>query len=99
MKTNGVIFIVLSMFWSLTLAAGSNQYGRRGVAKIMDFGEPEYMTDFEGLEKRSRGTWYSGRDLKNAACYGINGLRPFNAKVQDMIGAMVKKDNENNIFL
>ncbi|KAI8884798.1 hypothetical protein K501DRAFT_131519, partial [Backusella circina FSU 941] len=31
---------------------------------------------------------YSGRDLKNAACYGINGLRPFNAKVQDMIGAM-----------
>lgn len=37
---------------------------------------------------------YSGRDLKNAACYGRDGLDPFHATVDDMIGAMAMHDFE-----
>lgn len=31
---------------------------------------------------------YHGQDLRNAACYDRNGLAPFHAGVDDMIGAM-----------
>ncbi|KAI7879165.1 hypothetical protein K492DRAFT_131702, partial [Lichtheimia hyalospora FSU 10163] len=37
---------------------------------------------------------YTGEDLKNAACYGRDGLDPFHAKNTDMIGAMAMKDLE-----
>lgn len=45
------------------------------------------------VNKRDRGTWYTGQGLKNAACYGRNGLAPFNPSVSDMIGAMVTNAN------
>ncbi|KAL1915777.1 uncharacterized protein VTP21DRAFT_6536 [Calcarisporiella thermophila] len=35
-----------------------------------------------------RGTWYSGNDLKNSYCYGIDGKGSYNAKDTDMIAAM-----------
>ncbi|KAI8343267.1 RlpA-like double-psi beta-barrel-protein domain-containing protein-containing protein [Chlamydoabsidia padenii] len=51
---------------------------------------------FTDLKKRSfRGTWYSGEDLKNAACYGREGLAPYSATVKSMIGAMAMDDFEN----
>ncbi|KAI8335509.1 hypothetical protein BC941DRAFT_453876 [Chlamydoabsidia padenii] len=48
----------------------------------------------QALTKRNRGTWYSGNDLRNAACYGRKGLPTFSARVSDMIGAMAMNDFE-----
>lgn len=56
----------------------------RGTATLMAF-------DNQMFQKRDqRGTWYSGEDLKNAACYGRNGLSPYSATIHSMIGAMVR---------
>ncbi|KAI8380125.1 RlpA-like double-psi beta-barrel-protein domain-containing protein-containing protein [Blakeslea trispora] len=64
----------------------------RGLASIMSFGNAT-STD---LEKRgNRGTWYSGSDLKNAACYDRIGLPAYSATVYSMIGAMAMKKFEN----
>ncbi|GAB5590247.1 hypothetical protein Unana1_05147 [Umbelopsis nana] len=56
-----------------------------GIARVMG---PEYTNSTAALEKRGRGTWYSGNDLKNAACYDRNGLPPYSATIHSMIGAM-----------
>ncbi|CAO3661864.1 unnamed protein product [Rhizopus stolonifer] len=56
----------------------SQVYAVRGKAGVLDM----------SLNKRDRGTWYTGYGLKNAACYGRNGLAPFHASTEDMIGAM-----------
>ncbi|ORX51289.1 hypothetical protein DM01DRAFT_1384515 [Hesseltinella vesiculosa] len=54
------------------------------------------MMNFEGgLTKRGRGTWYSGNDLKNAACYDRNGLPAYSATIHSMIGAMAMRKFEN----
>jgi hypothetical protein len=57
---------------------------KRGTARMMDSNQL-----LPSVNKRDRGTWYTGQGLKNAACYGRNGLAPFNPSVSDMIGAMV----------
>ncbi|RCI04342.1 hypothetical protein CU098_008452 [Rhizopus stolonifer] len=55
----------------------------RGLATVMDF------NNGTSLEKRGgRGTWYSGTDLKNAACYDRIGLPAYSATIYSMIGAM-----------
>ncbi|KAL1921992.1 uncharacterized protein VTP21DRAFT_10634 [Calcarisporiella thermophila] len=36
----------------------------------------------------NRVTWYDGGNLNNAACYGRNGLKPYNGRNSDMIGAI-----------
>ncbi|KAI8637849.1 hypothetical protein BD408DRAFT_423865 [Parasitella parasitica] len=47
------------------------------------------------LDKRHRVTWYSGNDLKKAACYsGRNNLPRVDAKITDMIGAMAMHNFE-----
>ncbi|EIE82953.1 hypothetical protein RO3G_07658 [Rhizopus delemar RA 99-880] len=63
---------------------------RRGTARMMD--SSQFLVS---VDKRDRGTWYTGPGLKNAACYGRNGLEPFSASVTDMIGAM-KSEIENH---
>ncbi|KAG1447389.1 hypothetical protein G6F56_009278 [Rhizopus delemar] len=61
----------------------------RGLATVINFNNG---TD---LAKRSgRGTWYSGSDLKNAACYDRNGLPSYSATIYSMIGAMAMKKFE-----
>ncbi|KAI9283307.1 hypothetical protein BY458DRAFT_428291 [Sporodiniella umbellata] len=52
------------------------------------------MNETELLDKRDRGTWYTGQGLKNAACYGRNGRKPLSPSVNDMIGAMAMNDLE-----
>ncbi|KAI8335357.1 hypothetical protein BC941DRAFT_398991 [Chlamydoabsidia padenii] len=74
-----LVFFVLC--WIHTEA---KEMSKRGTATMMSFGgEPNHT-----LNKRYRGTWYSGNDLKDAACYGRKGLPKFSARVNDMIGAM-----------
>lgn len=78
MKSMILCFIILV---TMTLQAMAGIHGKRGTARVMDMNKP--------LDKRGRGTWYTGDGLKNAACYGRKGLRPWSASVRDMIGAMV----------
>ncbi|KAH8554138.1 RlpA-like double-psi beta-barrel-protein domain-containing protein-containing protein [Umbelopsis sp. PMI_123] len=63
-----------------------------GIARLMG---PEYTNSTTSLEKRGRGTWYSGNDLKNAACYDRNGLPPYSASIHSMIGAMAMHSFES----
>ncbi|KAJ8660209.1 hypothetical protein O0I10_004069 [Lichtheimia ornata] len=63
---------------------------RHGTAKIGTFGN----ATLSSTNKRDEITWYTGQDLKNAACYGRDGLDPFHAKNTDMIGAMAMKGLE-----
>ncbi|KAI8885135.1 hypothetical protein K501DRAFT_180582, partial [Backusella circina FSU 941] len=37
---------------------------------------------------------YTGRDLKNAACYDRNGLPPYHAQADHLVGAMAMYDFE-----
>ncbi|KAI9288895.1 RlpA-like double-psi beta-barrel-protein domain-containing protein-containing protein [Umbelopsis sp. AD052] len=65
----------------------------RGLARVMG---TEYTNSTLSLEKRkNRGTWYSGNDLKNAACYDRNGLPPYSASIHSLIGAMAMHKFEN----
>ncbi|CEP15893.1 hypothetical protein [Parasitella parasitica] len=59
----------------------------RGVATIMKFNDSDITNNFE-KRGSGRGTWYTGSDLKNAACYGRKGFSEFTPKSNDMIGAM-----------
>lgn len=40
-------------------------------------------------------TYYNGEDLKGSACYGRNGLPPYDAKDSDFIAAMYMDDFEH----
>ncbi|CAO3616450.1 unnamed protein product [Mucor hiemalis] len=65
----------------------------RGLATVMRF---DNSTTTDLLDKRAnRGTWYSGNDLKNAACYDRIGLPAYSATIHSMIGAMAMKKFEN----
>ncbi|KAI9022803.1 hypothetical protein CLU79DRAFT_750813 [Phycomyces nitens] len=86
---------MLMLFSIAVLLSGSSasRIKSRGVATLMDL-EPRNSTE-DGLERRAnRGTWYTGADLRNAACYDRNGLSPFHATNYDMIGAMAMNDFE-----
>ncbi|SAM02133.1 hypothetical protein [Absidia glauca] len=61
----------------------------RGTATLMAFDNSLF------LKREQRGTWYSGEDLKNAACYGRNGLAPYSATIHSMIGAMAMDEFED----
>ncbi|KAI8644230.1 RlpA-like double-psi beta-barrel-protein domain-containing protein-containing protein [Parasitella parasitica] len=65
-----------------------------GVATVMKFDNSAVTS---ALEKRGggRGTWYTGGDLKNAACFGRKGRPDFTPKASDMIGAMKMHGFEN----
>ncbi|KAI8090885.1 uncharacterized protein B0P05DRAFT_568851 [Gilbertella persicaria] len=70
----------LTMVFTLIQAVKSDE--KRGVARIM-------QVDSNELNKRAdRGTWYTGKDLKKAACFSRNGLPNIDAHVNDMVGAM-----------
>ncbi|CAG8541969.1 3169_t:CDS:1 [Paraglomus brasilianum] len=80
-------FIIFALLALYTIAATANSQvalpggWRIGQANLMD----------DTLTKRAVGaqiTYYEGPDLKNSACYGRNGLRVYNAKPSDFIGAM-----------
>ncbi|CAO3652760.1 unnamed protein product [Mucor fragilis] len=78
---------------SLINVAKATELRGRGIATIMKF---DNSTTTDLLEKRGgRGTWYSGSDLKNAACYDRNGLPSYSATIHSMIGAMAMKKFEN----
>ncbi|KAF1800707.1 hypothetical protein FB192DRAFT_1306096 [Mucor lusitanicus] len=81
-----LVTYICTFLFTLSQAVNSTPDGRRGLARIMDMSA---TSDFNNLEKRDRVTWYSGQDLKKAACYsGRNNLPRVDAKVGDMIGAM-----------
>uniref|UniRef100_A0A1D1YVN6 Putative EG45-like domain containing protein 1 n=1 Tax=Anthurium amnicola TaxID=1678845 RepID=A0A1D1YVN6_9ARAE len=86
-------FIIFALLVLYTIAATANSPledlalpggWRIGQATVMDH-------SLGGLTERANGaeiTFYEGADLKNSACYGRNGLRVYNAKPSDFIGAM-----------
>ncbi|CAO3593463.1 unnamed protein product [Absidia cylindrospora] len=82
------ILFFFILFWTNTYAAITNI--KRGIATMMSFDDE----NSHGLMKRNRGTWYSGKGLQDAACYGRKGLPKFSAKPSDMIGAMAMQDHE-----
>ncbi|GAA5807581.1 hypothetical protein MFLAVUS_000946 [Mucor flavus] len=91
MKLLACISLCALVIASIINVAQSFELQGRGFATMMDFNNST-----ESLEKRGgRGTWYSGNDLKNAACYGRNGLPGYSASVNSMIGAMAMKKFEN----
>ncbi|KAF7724800.1 hypothetical protein EC973_000757 [Apophysomyces ossiformis] len=66
---------------------------KRGTAKLISDLKKGAEKALDGVTK-GRGTWYHGADLKQAACYGRNGLRSYDASAHDMIGAMAMDDFE-----
>ncbi|KAI7871638.1 RlpA-like double-psi beta-barrel-protein domain-containing protein-containing protein [Spinellus fusiger] len=93
MKTS--IFLTLSVaFAALVNTAQAEEVDtleRRGLATMMSF---DNSTDISLAKRGGRGTWYSGTDLKNAACYDRNGLPPYSASIHSMIGAMAMNNFE-----
>ncbi|KAG2199754.1 hypothetical protein INT46_007031 [Mucor plumbeus] len=85
-----LIVYIFTFLFALSQAANSTPDGRRGVARIMGMSAlSEYSNEKNSLDKRDRVTWYSGQDLKMAACFsGRNNLPRVDAKFGDMIGAM-----------
>ncbi|KAI8391133.1 uncharacterized protein BYT42DRAFT_555735 [Radiomyces spectabilis] len=76
----------------VSVAQAASALGTRGIATVMQI---EDDSTSSGLEKRGgRGTWYSGSDLRNAACYDRKGLAPYHASTHSMIGAMAMNDFE-----
>ncbi|KAI8089497.1 RlpA-like double-psi beta-barrel-protein domain-containing protein-containing protein [Halteromyces radiatus] len=82
-------FTIVCFFALLSYTNASME--KRGTATMMKFGGENQNS---ALTRRNRGTWYSGKDLSNAACYGRKGLPSFSAHVSDMIGAMAMKHFE-----
>ncbi|KAG1443392.1 hypothetical protein G6F56_010685 [Rhizopus delemar] len=82
------LFVVLSL---IQLVSATEIRGR-GVATIMQFGNG---TQSDLGKRGGRGTWYSGNDLKNAACYDRKGLPKYSATIHSMIGAMAMRKFEN----
>lgn len=82
--------LIFALFAIFTIAVTANaDIALPGGWKI---GQATLMqNDVSDLAKRGNNaqiTWYSGNDLKNSACYGRNGLRVYNARPSDLIGAM-----------
>ncbi|CAO3620952.1 unnamed protein product [Cunninghamella blakesleeana] len=88
MHFRSILAIVSCLLFLLStiVSAKVSSVPRDGIATMMKYG-----TNDPAVVKRDRGTWYSGNDLKNAACYGRSGLPRFSAKVNDMIGAMAMR--------
>ncbi|KAG2195772.1 hypothetical protein INT47_005749 [Mucor saturninus] len=94
MKLLACISLCALVIASLINVAKAFEIQGRGMATLMNFDNSTISED--SLEKRKqRGTWYSGNDLKNAACYDRNGLPAYSASINSMIGAMAMKKFEN----
>ncbi|CAO3614103.1 unnamed protein product [Cunninghamella echinulata] len=91
MYSRSILAIVSCILVLFSVVANARVPGitRSGTATMMKYG-----TEDAHIRKRYRGTWYSGNDLKNAACYGRSGLPVFSARVTDMIGAMSMRNFE-----
>jgi len=79
-------FALLALF-AIAATALDSEGWHTAEATVMDY----------SLAKRQNAaeiTYYEGEDLKNAACYGRNGLKPFNAKPSDFIAAMWMRNLE-----
>ncbi|KAG1450097.1 hypothetical protein G6F56_008446 [Rhizopus delemar] len=76
----------MNLYWIILFTFISQAYAMQGIASMMN------ATQL--LNKRDRGTWYTGEGLRNAACYGRNGMAPFNPSASDMIGAMAMRNLE-----
>ncbi|KAI9311249.1 hypothetical protein BX666DRAFT_1868315 [Dichotomocladium elegans] len=78
----------------ISLASAMAASGKRyqGVASVMQNHRPLSGNQFS--KRHGRGTWYDGKDLTNAACYGRLGLPRWDASTQSMIGAMAMNDFE-----
>ncbi|KAI8334945.1 hypothetical protein BC941DRAFT_453945 [Chlamydoabsidia padenii] len=86
-----ILSILLALAITLLAVVVKAEEENSGIATMMKF-ESSDIT----LNKRAqRGTWYSGADLKNAACYDRNGLPPYSATIHSMIGAMAMRKFEN----
>ncbi|KAG2223597.1 hypothetical protein INT45_001679 [Circinella minor] len=84
------LFLLIFVFCVATVVR-AEEIERRGVAQIRSFGDSTLS-----LSKRGgRGTWYTGEDLNNAACYDRNGLSSYHATNHDLIGAMAMDGFEN----
>ncbi|KAI9257157.1 RlpA-like double-psi beta-barrel-protein domain-containing protein-containing protein [Phascolomyces articulosus] len=87
-----VMMFAFANIWT-AIATNEESQVQRGTAGLML--HHQSFSNTNGLSKRhARGTWYNGKDLKNAACYGHDGLPTWDATVHDMIGAMAMKDHE-----
>ncbi|KAI9498600.1 RlpA-like double-psi beta-barrel-protein domain-containing protein-containing protein [Zychaea mexicana] len=88
--------LMLSSAWMMATAATTDEeQAQQGTAGVMMYHQPFSSATSNGLSKRhARGTWYDGKDLKNAACYGHNGMPSWDATIHDMIGAMAMADHE-----
>ncbi|KAI9266680.1 hypothetical protein BDA99DRAFT_558731 [Phascolomyces articulosus] len=84
------LFLLIFVFCVSTVTRAED-FERRGVAQIRSFSNSTLSIAKRG----GRGTWYTGEDLNNAACYDRNGLKPFHASNHDMIGAMAMSGFEN----
>ncbi|KAI9320708.1 hypothetical protein BX666DRAFT_1910525 [Dichotomocladium elegans] len=82
MKQFIFFLLIVALFGSTP--AFAEELERRGIATLGDFGNSSLSL----VKRGGRGTWYTGQDLKNAACYDRNGLAPYSASNDDMIGAM-----------
>ncbi|KAL0077903.1 hypothetical protein J3Q64DRAFT_1839872 [Phycomyces blakesleeanus] len=91
---SAMFMLYLCLSTVLLSGVSASRLKNRGVATVMNIEAPANSTE-DGLERRAnRGTWYTGADLRNAACYDRNGLSPFHATNYDMIGAMAMNDFE-----
>ncbi|KAI8146066.1 hypothetical protein BJV82DRAFT_600318 [Fennellomyces sp. T-0311] len=83
------LFLLIFVFCFSTTYA--DEIERRGIAKVRSFSESTLSITKRG----GRGTWYTGEDLNNAACYDRNGLSAYHASNYDMIGAMAMNGFED----
>ncbi|KAG9285743.1 hypothetical protein G9A89_003422 [Geosiphon pyriformis] len=97
MKSSTIFIVLIAFFASLTLIVASPEPlpdgWRYASANLLDERNfiPETNSTLNNIDKRdvnAQITFYQDNDLKNAACYGRNGLRVYNAKNTDMIAAM-----------
>ncbi|KAI9470938.1 MAG: RlpA-like double-psi beta-barrel-protein domain-containing protein-containing protein [Benjaminiella poitrasii] len=91
-----LVCISICILLVIIQVAKADEIRGRGLATIMKFDNSTIDNSPDLLDKRgNRGTWYSGNDLKNAACYDRNGLPKYSATIHSMIGAMAMKKFEN----
>jgi len=81
---------------SMTFASPEPSPWNDATATLMK--REDYATESDSShQKRTNAqiTFYGGEDLKHAACYGRSGMKVYNAKPSDMIGAMFMKGLES----
>ncbi|OZJ06341.1 hypothetical protein BZG36_00658 [Bifiguratus adelaidae] len=83
---NALTLLVVLLVSVIGLVSAVPEY--HGQATNMYLVERE-LSNSTSLDKRGvRGTWYSGNDLKNAACYARNNLPAYNASPKSHICAL-----------